>query len=499
MSDNTDYNFDDWEQSIRSGRGAQVREAISKAQNDKLSRYEKLKIANFARRVGLSELSLKLLRQLVRPAEGIKSQATEGEKAEYACALIREGLVGEGIKILQEVKYQDYPEALLYHSFGLFTRWDYETALPILRNYVNLTKNDYQKIIGNVNLIAALIFTDQIDEALKNLSWMLEQTKTDEFKLTHAFCLELKGQCLLELKEFKQAREFFEKAGNYTKHSGTNTPFLVRKWLSIADVQEDQHHKRKVSLESIEKIKTEAQNIKDWETLRTCDLHLSIANNDEELAKFVYFGTPHRKLREKTRKMVSGFTQLPTQYSRIYGSDHTQSPRLRTFDMVEARELDSDIKLKTGQTMHRLFKVLSADFYKPVRATEIFSLVFVNEYFDPSVSINRVHQAIKRLRDWIDESTIPLYISENNNSYRIESEETYALRWTDKAHLLESDSQVNMLYVQLKDQVFTVAKAAELLEMSERSMSRLIKKAVDENKLVRIGAGAQTRYQFSKK
>lgn len=493
-----------WEQKIRSGQGGLLRSEILKIQDSKFSRKDTLKLANYARRVGLPRISLKLLRPFVRLQTGLNNNATPAEKSEYAGALIREGIVGEGLKILNSIDDKTiYPESMLYYSFGLFTRWDYEAAVPFLEKYVANAPNEYQKIMGNVNLAASLLFVKKYEDAEYLLKNLTRQTKKDEFRLSHSYCLELFGQYYLQLKEYKMARDYFKKAASLSANSATSMPFLSRKWLAITALMESAHKNPSArsgsELQDLKSIKVEALKISDYETVRTCDLHLAVCKRDKELAKHVYFGSPHRKFRENVAEQISIFCDIPEQYNQSFENKPASKTKVRCFDMHEAKEINSEIYLKNGQAMHRVLQTIASDFYKPVRATEIFSLAFPNEYYDPTVSINRVHQVIKRLRRWLSESVVPLKIIEDNNSYQVIGSEQYLIRWTDRQQVFDADYRLNQLNKKFRNNLFNLHDAGVHLNMPARSVSRLLKNAIENGLIRQEGAGPQTKYRIIEK
>lgn len=498
MSKLKDLDSSTWENLIRSGQGNKLKAEIIKLQDSKFSRSDTLKLANFSRRVGLPQISIKVLKPLVRSNTGLNNKASAEEKSEYAAALIREGVVGEGLKILNSITDKAvYPESLLYTAFGLFTRWDYEASIPLLTEYVKLTSNEYQRILGHINLVASLIFTKKFKEANVLLKNLIQQTQQEQFKLSHSYCLELYGQYYLQLKDFTMARTYFNKAGTLSANSATNMPFLARKWLAITDLMAST--KSKAEIQQLEAIKTEAQNFSDFETVRTCDLHLAIYLKDKELAKHVYFGSPHRKFRENVAQQILHFSDIPEQFQQILLSPTGVSKKIRCFDIHAAKELETDIELKNGQAMHRVLKVISSDFYKPVRATEIFSLAFPNEYFDQTVSINRVHQIIKRLRQWLITSSIPLEIIENNNSYKIQSTAPYSILWFDKQQVFGNSFHLNKLHKKFRNNLFKLQEASLFLDMPSRSTSRIMQKAVLDGAIEQVGGGASTKYRIKEK
>lgn len=450
-----------------------------------------------ARRVGLPFITLNYLKAIVRPPDGSHSFANAEEKSEYACALIKEGLVAEGLKILSTVNPQEFPDALLYTCFGLFTRWDYESAEPKLKLYLKQNITNYQKLVGQTNLIAALVFLNKTDEAQYYLNDLLTKTSQIEYKLIHSYGLELSGQCQIEQKNYSKAEEFFMAAGNYSAQSSTSTPFMVRKWLAITELLKSSRHNLSKDI-NIYKIQNEAIKLNDWETVRSCDLHLAICTEDSELIQKVYFGTPHHKLRLKIKSKAHSFFQMPEYYNQIItNTDCVDLNSSRSFDIENAIEIESSTKLKQGFVLHRLLKVIAADFYKPIRANEIFSLVFTSEYFDPVVSVNRVHQAIKRLRIWLETHNIPIEITENQNTYKLTSPSKYILRWPQTHQSLTKDEYSNnVLKKHFTNQVFSTKEASRALQVSERTASRILKNAATDGLVEIHGSGPNTKYKF---
>jgi hypothetical protein len=149
---------------VRSGESAKARRILRELRLDRLTRAEKLQAANLARRSGLPELSIKLLNRVMRPRSGA-SDASARERAEYAAALSRIGATSEALGILESLKGSDHPEVPLFHAFALISQWDYRGAIPLLRRHERAAQTDYQRLIGRVNLVAALVFERQSREA----------------------------------------------------------------------------------------------------------------------------------------------------------------------------------------------------------------------------------------------------------------------------------------------------------------------------------------------
>ena len=331
MKNETQYNFSEFETMVRAGQGGAVQQIILQLNPAQLNRYEKIKFANLSRRVGLPQMAIRLLRPIIRPADGSVSFADDEEKCEYGAALIKEGLVGEGLKLLATLDPVKNAQADLFTSFGLFTRWDYAGAEPLLRRYLKTGLNDYQAMVGKTNLAAALIFLNKLDEAEDLLLGLRDDAEKTQSKLIQSYCYELLGQTYLGCLDFAQANRSFLKAGSESQHSSTSVPFMVKKWLAITQLLENETAES-AELDAVIK---EAIERRDFETVRTCDFHRAVALKDEALAKKVFFGTPHVKLRQKIQDAVSGFCTLGDRYEQC-GSGAGGG---RFFDMQSGKEI----------------------------------------------------------------------------------------------------------------------------------------------------------------
>ncbi len=485
---------------IRNGSGLEVRRWLGDLNVESLSRKETLKIANFARRVGLAELTVKLLGPLVLPKYDAVAIATHEERAEYACALIKLGILREAAMILGDLRSDEVPEALLYLSFAHFARWDYEASIPLLNRYLQQVEDPYQKIVGSVNLAAALVYVDRLQEATVLLATLADEARRANAHLIEGYCFELWGQAHFELGDFAQASTCFESAETKLLKSGSRNIFFVKKWKALLDIA----RARPVSSHAIQRLATvrnEALANADWENVRQCDLFEGLLTEQPELVLKVYFGTPHTPFRKKLEKRSRGFIQIPDFFERVIGAyepaGSAAAPTRRVFDIESGREIGSAFFLKTGQVQHRLLQILASDSYRPFRITELFSQLFDREFFDPTVSPNRVHQSIARLRSWLTEHEVPLQLIESDSSFRLSSEHPhYALKVPRQIRDGTLTAIVDLLRLRFADRSFSLLQAADELEVASRTLSRQLKQATEQNLIEKIGGGSSTKYRM---
>jgi hypothetical protein len=121
---------------IKKGHGASAIHRLHRLNLSSLDRHHQLQVAQLFRRVGLNHQGLKILNPIVRPSGAKINQSTDEERAEYGVLLINMGVYHEGLILLDEVNVNEVPQALLFKSFGLFSQWDYQKAIPLIEKYI---------------------------------------------------------------------------------------------------------------------------------------------------------------------------------------------------------------------------------------------------------------------------------------------------------------------------------------------------------------------------
>ena len=68
------------------------------------------------------------------------------------------------------------------------------------------------------------------------------------------------------------------------------------------------------------------------------------------------------------------------------------------------------------------------DFYRPLRAYELFDLIYKNERFNPESSPNKIYQLVHRTQALLNLSQVPLEIIFQNNYYRLTTKQNYSIQ-----------------------------------------------------------------------
>jgi tetratricopeptide (TPR) repeat protein len=480
------------EAQTRQGRLGSARMLIRKISLKGIKRTHRLRLAQLARRVGLSLAAVRILNPIVRPKKILLDPASHSEKAEYAAALIDAGAVNEGNDLLVDLDYRREPRILLFRSFGLFTHWDYAAAVPLLETYIKTCRDDYQKLVGQVNLAAALVTLNKSEQAEPVLKSLVELTQKQGHLRLHANCLELLAQLHFTRDQFAKAEKCLEEASEVLKSTGSLDEFFVKKWSLFLEMS-----KRPVTesdRKRLDLVKATALRKNHWEGARDCDYFLAKRLNDVSLLTHLYFSTPHQGFRDRVKNVLKG---EPAEYIWNLKSDHKRPHTY--FDLASGRDSRSDISLKVDQLPYRMLVILSADFYKKSRVPALFANLYPGEYYDPETSHFRVHQVLERLKKWFTVNELPLAISEDHGFYSLDANGTYGIRKTlhdQKKTPLEK--KIWELTHSVRGSEFSTVALAQSSGRPLRSVQRLIEAGVKTGILEQTGETWNRSYKFKK-
>jgi len=238
-------------------------------------------VAALCRGTRLYLYALLILHRFVRPSARVLDSPSESEIVEYAGSLAQSGAEKEALDLLKNINADKNPNANLFTAFALFAQWEYEAAVPHLKNYVAHSKiTDYQRLIGRVNLVAALVIARRGSEASLLLHDLLRKNGPNEMKLLQANLFEIQAQHHLYQRRVSEAEISIHNAKKLSDS------FYTLKWDLILSVFRT--HKR-THLELLKKLSHEQRN---WETLRENDLYEGIIFDDSKLLERSYYGTP---------------------------------------------------------------------------------------------------------------------------------------------------------------------------------------------------------------
>ncbi|MCB0384596.1 MAG: hypothetical protein KDD43_04315, partial [Bdellovibrionales bacterium] len=442
----------------------------------------------------LPEITIRILKPLVRPSSGLKATANPREMAEYAVGLSYLGVSKEAEAILAEISPKDVPQVLLFRSFMHFSRWEYGKAAELLKTYVRDPQlEDYQRLVGRVNLAAALINSSAAEEAEVLVTELLRETSTRQLSLLHGNCLELSAQLMLEQERFDEALKLLERSEANLSQGGNLSQFYVFKLKLLLPILRGDSSSR--AMNHLDQLREEARRVQHWETLRECDLHQARLTRDPELAARLYFGTPYQAYRDRIHSATKEFFSPPPEF--VITGDWRIEPMV-VFDLISAEAQGRKARLPKGKNLHRGLYFLARDQYRPIRLGGLFSSLFPNDYFDPVTSPDRIYQLIKRLREWLARSNLDIQIIETDGAYSLLVGEGVGLRMSEDLGADYNKELLQLLLVRekLASPEFTAKQACKILGFSRTSFNAFISSCLEQELVWRRGSGRNTSYEI---
>jgi len=466
---------------LRAGQLSEAAAKIKTAGSASIPRHLRMQVANICRRAQQDGMALRILSPVVRSDQPAVMQPKPEEIAEYAASLQKIGAINEAINLLENLDRTQVPSADLYLAFCLFRQWDYEAAIPHLQNYVKAETDGYKKLVGKVNLAAAMA-TSHSPEAHAVLDEAMAECQAGQHTRLLSNCHEMRAQLAITAGDFQKAREELTQARKLLPQGFD--AFFVRKWSAIVNSMETKDETFLMNLA------TAAEQQGDWECLRDVDFFRLKLKFDQQLLNRLVFGTPFGAYRARVQRDLNA---PASNESFLYGA-----PGAPCFDAGTGDFIGGKIKYP-GKTLHQLIAILLSDFYKPWSLGEIFSQLFPREYYNPFSSANRVHQLLWRLRKWLGDNQIPVRLAEHNGKFNLRIEGNFSFlvplsRVQTTQHALEIH-KIKLLFG--SGQWFLLLEVRNRLNMSSATFKRLASWAVRERLFVRAGQGRATIYRIA--
>lgn len=489
-------NFDRWifekEQEIKGGQGKKVltdlNQLLSCYNISQIPRQNVVQLAALARRVGALVMAISFLHRIIRPENNLELKANDAELVEYIGSLVQIGANREAQQFLKEVPAHLHPQLYLYEAFSYFSIWDYKAALEPLRKYIaHAELNDYQKKIGKINYLAALVIERENQKASELIDQLKNQIEDSDSLLKGNFW-EIAAQEAISRHDFKSARKKLELSYMFLKNSSGTNLLFVQKWKAILNLFEKSKRKLSDTFE-IEEVKKLANKYGHYETLRECDFYIALALENSHLLNQVYYGTRFPAYRRRICT-ESKMTFEQKHFDLLLNPNSSDKSHLILLDLTQ------DNGLKSGQVIDRLLKILSRDYYRPIYWTALHSELFPDNYLSPHSSKLIIHQAIKRTREWLNKNSSSVIIVEQNGHYHLSAKISGHIRieiddknWHEK--------QIDLLRMKKIEKSFVSTSAAEIWGIEKHSAIRRLNQLIEKGHLQKKGQGRGARYVLS--
>ncbi len=478
------YELDKLEKSVREGDSVSVRNYLRKIRIADVPSRLALRVSRLARRVDFPQLGLMLLRSRVMDEYNREPRET----AEYAVCLLKVGAVSEAISLIKTVDSNHAPESLIYQAFMLFSRWNYSEAIPILEKYVaHSALGPYDRLVGQLNLAAALVSVEKFDRAFVELNAIGEAAIRGGHQLILGNASELMAQAHILSGNLSSAEDCLNKSQEALQKAAPRYQLYIRKWRWIGRLMKDAGDRQ--ALENLAQVRREALQINEWETVRECDFYLSKFKKDAEGLLYTYFGTPFNEYRAKMLRRCSDWIQIPAYYH--WGAKDSK----RHVDLETGLDEKGSLVFKKSQNLHRLFILLTKDFYRPSGIGHLFSQLFESEKFNPFTSPHRIHELMRRLRNHLAKKDLGLKIAVDRFGYRLIPGQFSIKIPRDATSLGDLRTLIES---QFSQGPFKLNDLVERTKLPHTTVYRELMSLISDGVVEKTGSGKNTAYVYSK-
>lgn len=446
-----------------------------------------LQFSNLCRRAEIPAVGLSVLAPAVVGKGRKKIQGSDEHRVEYAACLIILGACREAEKFLSSVDLESNPMGQFLSAGLCMKEWRYKEAEILFRKYMGKTTDQpYANTIGKINLALCLVFGEKYEEAASLINEvLLFANENTQWKIVKGNAYRILGSLEYYRGNYEFAVNAFHQAHKVFSDANTNDHFLIRKWLTLTNYKLSNGSASELA--KVQKYREEAIARKHWEAVRDVDYQVAVHQKDEAALLKLYFGTPFEGFKNRILKHLTA-GKIPTQYYWKLFKGERGIPR--KFNA-------SEIGLKPGLAMYRLYQALISDFYRPLTVVELFEKTFPGEHYIPDSSEKRVYQVVSRLRRELPKD-LPLEIDSEEHPFCMVAKAPLEILCEDNR--VNTDTQYDHRIEQLRqlfDGPFSIALAGQRLGIARRTANKLVASALANGDVIRLGAGNRTQYVFT--
>jgi len=492
----------------------------------KLNRSESLVLATLFRKVFMPERAIKILHKYVYPSVKSPLIATDKEYAQYGQSLNQINVLIEASVLFGKVNQDLYPNVYIYLAHNNILRAKYKEAEKNIIKYVQHPKATMEgKLIAESFYPKIMIF---FKNDYKGTETYLEKyinkiKKHNKTPIKNEDFVDPKYIYILNAYVFAMINQYYlnncEKALEYLNLLFNEFPeineiknslcFRINAWKLLVDLKQSAMSNGNNSL-ILSKIKTnKSKLIKSNDPISLVMIRLiefevaKILNQNDKLIE-LYFSTRDKDiLLQVYNELILRKLNIPEEYSIKIGKNFNSHIEI---NVQNGKNNISKFTLKEGQVPQRLFEILAADVNIPLRIAELNDLLFDGEHYNPYTSPDRVHKAIKRLRRWFQQSKIPLDVIASNGMYSLVSATGCVFKVTrinrpgcKDIFTLSVDDFIVLqhLYNKMSSNEFVAMTLANELNVSKKTASRILNRAIKCKLVLRLGKGPSVKYSFT--
>lgn len=539
------------EEHFKAGRFEPAELLLSILSNQKLPILSAIRVAEIARRSGQSQMALETLRKSLGKKKLLS--APPELIAEFAANL---GVLGDwktSEKLFHSAELTHHADYALPRAIALMNGWEFEAAIPLLRITIAQSQQASARVSAQLRLATCLLRSGdrtQAEESHRIIQDFLSQFgKQAEFLPQKVYALHLQTEWLYFAR--KDAKSALSNIDDLIREFPKHDQTIPRTWQLLLSMR-TQGMKPELT-EAFQALRVQTLQGKQPHLLRMIDFLSACVLNEPVAIARVWFGSPFEGLRKllKQRLPVQLIPNAPFQSFRVdprtglsitspSGMQHSSADHQGTLDLMRGsfKATQENPFLKLGQITHQLLILLTSDFYRPIPTIEIFAGLYSDDIYEPGPAETRIHAQVSRARKQLLAETRGFTIEpdESGSGYLLRSVPITSrgkeVQWdlsicvpNPEAPAKPSNTtpgipnkgvrtvsrlefELDVLVTELKKArtqapkatseplTFGSEEAAEIWDISARSANNRIKEALEAGKLIKLGSGPKTRYQF---
>jgi hypothetical protein len=485
---------------LKQGKIQSVQGELARIDFKKIDNSERARWSRLSRKARLPELAIEVLFPICREEAYRTSNPGDEALTEYAIALEAVGAKKEAARYLDRVNGEAFPKGALVSGFFKIRHWDWTSALTEFDKVLaHPTSGPDEQMTARIFRASSMIFgRDLWDEGDAELAKIQKEIGPDYFRDGFKSTLILRAQVAIKQLRVQDAETFLAEYSRLCAEDRLPSDRLyLLQWQSILNLRLGRDEEK--SLAQLDEVVEGFKRLRRFENARACEFYRVHYGRQESEAHKYFLGTPHEGYRRWLLKTLPPAKQdeIRQAYPMKIG---TQNGHEFFLDIRTGESDCSPTYLKSGQLLQRLLSALCADLVAPPTVAGLHDHIYPEENFDPKTSPNRVHQALFRLRRWLEKSRIPLLIVEKEGFYRLDVKAGYQgtmiLPGSDLGVAGTLKYRLDKLKSAFDAEYFSAKDAADALNCSGATARRLLLDAKKQDLVHVQGAGPSTRYQI---
>lgn len=482
-----EFSFQTLEELARDNRWNDLDALMSKVDRKQFKDSELVHLASMARRAYKLPMALKILRKIVTDADGVLNESSDKEAlSEYATCLIMMGARKYAKKVLEVIPVADASNLFAWVTL-YFSESEYEKAIPYIKKYIDTVEDEYKKKVGELNLCACYVGTSSYDIAEKHLLGLKKYFDSNGHKTLLANAEELHGQVHIYNRDWAAASECLNRAEVLNTDGNKLYSLFIEKWKLVVAI-----NLGRASVSQVQAFVSKANKMKNAQSSRDVLYHWAHCNDDYELLKKVYFGTPFGSYREM---ILRDHPKLKDEPATPWNGSWFFHEWSREFKLQKVAT--EQVSLSKNEI--KALEALTEDFFEPKSVGSLFEAIFPDEFLNPEYSIGKTYKIIQRLNKKLRDNNIPITVLNNNNIYFLDIDNGWMISTInpdvkDQGNMSTAEGR---LVSEFQAQPFTRSEVMDVFHLEKSTAVRWLKELRDKGLVQKIGQGPGSFYRIA--